>query len=286
MRKVYRYLLLGLQLCISPVFAQNNEGAKAGNLADEPWIMTQSVENGTWHGFDVYERKIDKFKMQIAKPEKAAEGMPWVISVGEIGDGFHWQIHEKLLKAGVHVAAINVYDVYGAEYGLDLMDSLYVVARKQFGLPERCGLFGVSRAGLSVYRWAVRHPERTACIYCEGPVMDFKTWPMCWEPSAHNWKELKQYYGFDSDAEAMAYKGNPIDNLKPIAEAKIPLRHVISLTDEHDVKIVPNDKNTLKAQQLLRRMGHYLDVVITPEGMKAPYAFDDASIAFILEHCL
>ena len=284
MKKHYSCIFLALWLCIFSSFAQNNERIKDGNLADRPWVKVQSLEKGTWHGFNVYEREIDKFQMQIAQPEKPAEGNPWIISIGEIGDGYHWQIHEELLKAGVHVAAINVYDVYGADYGLSLMDSLYVLARERFGLPEKCGLFGVSRAGLSVYRWAIRYPDRVACIYCEGPVLDFKTWPMSWKPSAHNWNELKQYYGFDSDAEAIAYKGNPIDNLEPIAKAKIPIRHVISLTDEHDVKIVPNDKNTLKAQQILRSLEHDLEIVVTPEGMKAPYDFDDASISFILEN--
>ena len=105
---------------------------------------------------------------------------------------------------------------------------------------------------------------------------------MSWEPSAGNWTKLKEYYGFKTDEEAIAYQGNPIDNLAPIAKAKIPLRHVISLTDEHDTKIVPNDKNTLKAQRLLKQMGHDIDVVVTPEGMKAPYVFDSESVRFIL----
>ena len=176
--------------------------------------------------------------------------------------------------------------MYGADYGLNLMDSLYDVARHHFGLPEKCALAGVSRAGLSAYRWSIRHPERVACIYCEGPVLDFKTWPMSWSPSANNWVELKRYYGFTDDAEAIAYKGNPIDNLKPIAKAKIPIRHVISLTDEHDTKIVPNDKNTLKAQQYLRQMGHDMEVVVTPEGMNVPYAFDDESVEFMISNAV
>ena len=109
---------------------------------------------------------------------------------------------------------------------------------------------------------------------------------MSWTPSATNWTELKRYYGFANDAEAIAYKGNPIDNLEPIAKARIPIRHVISLTDEHDTKIVPNDKNTLKAQQLLRQMGHDMEVVVTPEGMKAPYTFDDESVAFMISNAV
>lgn len=254
------------------------------NLADKPWVTTGGVKNEEWHGFRVYESKIDEFSVWIAEPKTPVKGKPWIMRIQDFGDGFHWQINEKLLNSGAYVVAINSYNVYGADYGLNLMDSLYKIARNHFGLPEKCALAGVSRAGLSVYRWAIQHAECVACIYCEGPVLDFKTWPMSWLPSVNNWTELKQYYGFTSDAEAIAYKGNPIDNLEPIAKAKIPIRHVISLTDEHDTKIVPNDKNTLKAQQYLQQMGHNINIVITPEGMKVPYAFDDKSVEFMISN--
>lgn len=256
------------------------------NLADKPWTTTKGVKNGEWHGFKVYESKIDEYRIWVAEPKIPAKGKPWIMRIQDFGEGFHWQMNEKLLNSGVYVVAINSYNVYGADYGLNLMDSLYNIARHHFGLPEKCALSGVSRAGLSTYRWAIRHPERVACIYCEGPVLDFKTWPMSWPLSADNWTELKRYYGFSSDAEAIAYKGNPIDNLEPIAKAKIPIRHVISLTDEHDTKIVPNERNTLKADSILHQLGHNMDIVIIPKGMVVPYIFDDESVQFIISNFL
>lgn len=280
-----KYIAL-LLLLSTPSYAQkaNSVGMSDKNLADTPWVATVGVQNEQWHGFKVYEFKIDEFKIQIAQPQNPVAGRPWIMSIGEMGDGFHWQINEKLLNAGAFIVAINSYNVYGADYGLDLMDSLYNIARHNFDLPEKCGLFGVSRAGLSIYRWAVRHPGRVACIYGEGPVLDFKTWPMAWAPSANDWTALKRYYGFVSDSVAVAYNGNPIDNLAPIAKAEIPIRHVISLTDDHDTKIVPNERNTLKAQKRLQQMGHDINVVIIPEGMKAPYAFDDQSVEFMISN--
>lgn len=283
-KKLFIYVMFIFFLSNIFSYAQEPDLIKISdkNLADKPWITTKSVKNGEWHGFAVYEDKIDGFNIQIAEPKNPIKGNPWIMSIGEIGDGFHWQIHEKLLKSGAYVVSINSYDVYGADYGLNLMDRLYSIARKKFDLPEKCGMFGISRAGLSVYRWAIRNPKRVACIYCEGPVLDFKTWPMAWSPSAGNWVELKKYYGFSSDSQAVAYKGNPIDNLESIAKTKIPIRHVISLTDEHDVKIVPNEKNTLKAQKYLQQKGHNMNIVIIPEGMKVPYSFDDASVEFMI----
>lgn len=285
---VFAYTSLFLLFFLNDIssYAQEikSETSVNENLADKPWNVVVGIKNAEWHGFKVYESQIDEFKIWIAEPETPAKGKPWVMRIQDFGDGFHWQINEKLLNSGAYIVAINSYNVYGADYGLQLMDSLYDIARRHFELPEKCALTAVSRAGLSTYRWAIRYPERVACIYCEGPVLDFKTWPMSWSPSVGNWVELKQHYGFVNDAEAVAYTGNPIDNLKPIAMAKIPIRHVISITDEHDTEIVPNDRNTMEARRRLQKMGHDMMVVITPEGMTVPYPFDDESVEFIISN--
>lgn len=118
------------------------------NLADKPWTTAEGVKNGEWHGFRIYESKIDEYRIWVAEPKIPVKGKPWIMRIQDFGDGFHWQINEKLLNSGA------------------------------------------SRAGLSAYRWAIRHPERVACIYCEGPVLDFKTWPMSWPSSADNRTEF------------------------------------------------------------------------------------------------
>ncbi len=33
-------------------------------------------------------------------------------------------------------------------------------------------MFGMSRGGFYAYRWAVRYPERVACVYADAPVLD------------------------------------------------------------------------------------------------------------------
>ena len=266
------------------MIATSGNASESNSIADRPWKKTETVQNGQWHGFAVHLCPVNEFSMVIAEPRQALPGRPWVMYIGDFGDSYHWQINEGLLKVGVYVAAINSYNMYGADRGLDLMDKLYSWAREKYQLAPKCGLFGVSRAGLSIYRWAIRHPDRTACLYAEGPVLDFKSWPMRWAGSATNWVELKRYYGFKTDEEACSYRGTPIDQLAIIAQEKIPIRHVISLTDEHDTKVVPNEDNTLKARKILSQMGHEMEVIVIPEGMKAPYACDGESIQFMVKH--
>jgi hypothetical protein len=92
-------------------------------------------------------------------------------------------------------------------------------------------------------------------------------------------------YGFKSDAEALAYRGNPIDELAPIARAKIPIRHVICLND----RVVPPEQNTLEAKRRLQKLGSDIDVVSVKEsadfeGHHFPYPEVDASVRFIMDH--
>lgn len=258
----------------------------AQNTADRPWASTDTV-GSTWRGFPTATFPIGKWTLVVARPTSPLEGNPWILKIEDAGDSFHWQINKMLLDAGVAVASLNTYNTYGAPCGLEAMDSVYNFVVNRFGFSEKCSLGAISRAGLSVYRWAAANPERVNAIYCEGPVMDFTTWPMKWPGSSANWTELKELYGFGSDAEALDFKANPIDLLPAIAKAGIKLRHVVSVTNEHDTKVVPNEGNTFRAAGILSSLGYGMDLVILPpETAEPPYPTDSASVRFIIEASL
>ena len=54
---------------------------------------------------------------------------------------------------------------------------MYEYVTTRLGLAYRPALEGVSRGGLFVYNWAVKNADKVACIYCDTPVCDFKSWP-------------------------------------------------------------------------------------------------------------
>ncbi|MEZ6059368.1 MAG: hypothetical protein R3C19_03295 [Planctomycetaceae bacterium] len=71
---------------------------------------------------------------------------------------------------------------------------------------------------------------------------DFKSWPGGkgkGKGSPRDWQLVMETYGFRDEAEAMAYDGNPVDNLKPLAEAGVPLLHVYGDADD----VVPWDEH-------------------------------------------
>jgi pimeloyl-ACP methyl ester carboxylesterase len=173
----------------------------------------------------------------------------------------------------------------GSDPSLDKMDLFYDYVRKEWGLAEKPALEPCSRGGLHAYRYADRHPERIACILGDVPVMDLKSWPLAWPPAKQQVQDAIKYYGFKSVDELKAFRGNPVDRLESIAAAKIPIRHVICLTD----KVVPPESNTLEAQRRLHKLGHNMDVVIIQDSKKANgHHFDmieiDESVRFVMQH--
>ena len=89
--------------------------------------------------------------------------------------------------------------------------------------------------------------------------MDFKSWPggKGSGPGAANaWKVCLKAYKF-TEEQALNYKQNPLDKLKILANAKIPIIHVVGDVD----KIVPVSENTAIAQERYKKMGGIFEVI-------------------------
>jgi len=85
--------------------------------------------------------------------------------------------------------------------------------------------------------------------------------------------------------ELKAWKGNPLDLLEPIANAKIPLRHAVCLNDA----VVPPKQNSIAAKQRLQELGHDLDLVVVEHSdllhghhFPMPEVFE--SSRFVMQH--
>jgi hypothetical protein len=133
----------------------------------------------------------------------------------------------------------------------------------------------MSRGGLYVLNWAIAHPDRVSCLYLDAPVCDFKSWPGGrgkGKGSPADWKLLLKAYGFRDDAEALAYPGNPVDNLRPLAEARVPILIVSGDADD----VVPFPENAGLLEDRFRRLGGSVQVILKP-GVGHKHGLDDPS---------
>ncbi len=237
-----------------------------------------------WSGFKRLNFFVAGRACFITQPAIAAPGRPWVWRTSF--PDYHAEVDLELLRSGWAVGYIECLEMLGCDASLDVMDQFYAHMTEQRGYARKPALEAVSRGGLHAYRYAARHPGRIACIYADTPVMSLKSWPLGWPGAKKETADALKFYRFKDEAELRDYRGNPVDVLTPIAKAKIPLRHVISLND----RVVPPEHNTLEAQRRLGQLGHTMDLVSVKEGtaessghhFPLPEVF--ASARFILRH--
>jgi pimeloyl-ACP methyl ester carboxylesterase len=146
-------------------------------------------------------------------------------------------------------------------------------------------LIGISRGGLYAHRFAARHPERVNVIYGDAAVFDFKSWPGGkgkGKGSPKDWQSLLGHYGFKNEAEALAYKENPVDTLEPLAKAGVALVHVVGDADD----VVPVAENSGVVESRYRTLGGTVEVIHKAGVGHHPHGLDDAKpvVDFILRH--
>ena len=194
-----------------------------------------------------------------------------------------------LVTNGFYLVYLQVPNLFGSPAAVRYWDKFYDELTSKYGFAKKSALIGLSRGGLYCYNWAIAHPDKVACIYADAPVCDFKSWPGGklkglgkGNGGADEWKGLLTAYGFKSDAEAIAYRGNPVDNLKPLADAKIPLLHVYGEADP----VVPWDENTGVVAERYRKMGGSITLIPKPGIGHHPHGLADPTpiVEFITKH--
>ena len=204
-------------------------------------LIAQDVINENavaWKGFAKNEFKLNGVPAYYIAPKKSVAGNPWIWRA-HFPD-WHTEIDKILLEKGFHIAYINTNDLYGAPQAMMIWDDFYDYLTSKKGFSTQVVLEGVSRGGLYIYNWAKRNPDKVSYIYAEAPVCDFNSWPKNAKDAKENWTQLLRLYGL-TDEEAINYNDQPKDNLKGLASFKVPILHVVSLSDS----IVPVSVNTI-----------------------------------------
>jgi len=233
-----------------------------------------------WKGFELHEIQFEKRKAYIVSPKQAAPGRPWIWRARFWGH--RPEVDTALLEHGFHLVYVDAPELIGSPKAVAVWDSFYAYLTTIHHLNPKPALEGMSRGGLYIFNWASANPDKVACIYADAPVCDFKSWPGGkgrGKGSKKDWELVMRMYEFKDEAEALAWTGNPLDSLAPLAKAKVPLLHVVGDADD----VVPVEENTAIVEERYKKLGGSIQVIHKP-GIGHVHGLDDPKpiVDFIL----
>ena len=251
-------------------------GPVLGQAADFPG------KKSTWHNYARYDFKIGDADCLVVKPRKTAKGKPWVWRARFWGH--EPQTDLALLAKGWHVVYCEVGGLFGSPKAIERWDRFYEFLITQHEFSKKAALEGMSRGGLIIYNWASNNPTKVTAIYGDAPVCDFKSWPGGKgksKGSPGSWKQCLASYGFN-ESQALAFRGNPIDRLEPLAKAGIPILHIVGDADS----VVPITENSNIIEKRYRALGGTIKVIHKKGVGHHPHSLKDPKpiVEFFLNH--
>ncbi|MGL6195871.1 MAG: alpha/beta hydrolase family protein [Thermoguttaceae bacterium] len=259
---------ISFALAISSVLAQENSQSFPGTKSD-------------WNGFDCYDFKIEERPCKVVTPKTAADGNPWVWRA--VFWGHEPQTEIELLKRGYHIAFVECSDLLGSPQMIKERNTFYKFLVEKHKFSPKPVLLGMSRGGICSLRWAIENPKSVSSIYIDAPVLDFKSWPGGKGKgvgSKGDWEQVLKVYNL-TEEEAMAFKGNPVDALEPLAKEKVPVLIVYGDADE----VVPHDENTLIFADKYKKLDAPIELIEKPGVGHHPHSLKDPTqiVKFILK---
>ena len=239
-------------------------------------------KTSTWHGFKRHDFTVDGRKCILVTPEEPAKGKPWVWRARFFGH--EPQADIALLKRGFHVAYCDVAGLFGNPKAVAHWEAFHKLLTEKHQFSKKPALEGMSRGGLIIYNWAAKNPDKVACLYGDAPVCDIRSWPGgkgTGKGTPRDWQKAMAAYGITED-NATEFKGSPIDNLSPLAKAKVPILHVVGDAD----KVVPVTENSDVVEKRYRELDGEIKVIRKKGVGHHPHALKDPKpiVDFIVKH--
>lgn len=198
--------------------------------------------------------QIDGNDAFVILPPDAQEEIPWVWYAptlrGLPAQSEVWMF-EQFLAKGIAIAGIDVGESYGSPKGTELYTALYdyLVKKRQFR--EKPCLLARSRGGLMLYSWAVDHPQSVGGVAGIYPVCSIASYPGVARAAGAYGLTVEQL-------ESELTKYNPIDRLKPLAEAGVPVFHIHGDSDT----VVPLEVNSAELAKRYRKFGGPVEIEV------------------------
>jgi pimeloyl-ACP methyl ester carboxylesterase len=231
-----------------------------------------------WQGSAKHDFDLDGLKVTVVVPAQPLAGRPWLWR-GEFFGAFA-DADVALVKAGWHLVYVSVPNLFGSPKAIAAWDKVYAELTTKYELAKQPGLIGLSRGGLYAMNWAAARPDKTLAVYLDNAVCDFKSWPGgkvknlgTGKGSAGEWANVLKAFDFQDDAAALAYKQNPVDNLEPLAKAKIPLLLVYGDSDT----VVPHAENSAVVYERYKKLNGPVEQIVKPGQDHHPHGLKDVT---------
>lgn len=266
------------------------ETAEGGGSVDSRSGGALPGEMSDFQGFDSYRFLTESgVPVKVIAPKEAAAGKPW------LWRSLFWEAVPKfrdadlkLVEQGYHVVLVHG-DVSGHPSGNANIDAAYELLTEEYGFSKKCSMASMSRGTLSLFRWGTENPEKVSSIYVDNGVCNLMSWPAGKLVPGNDsvgsgdhaaWEYFKEKFGFATDQEALASKESPIDLLRPLAEANVPILLVCGSKDQ----AVPYEENDAIMEERYKALGGSIEVIIEEKGHS--HGMDDPTpvIDFIKEH--
>ncbi len=198
--------------------------------------------------------QIDGHDAFVILPPGATDDIPWVWYAPTL-NGLPAQsevwMFERFLAQGVAIAGIDVGESFGSPDGTRLYTTLYEYLVKKRQFREKPCLLARSRGGLMLYSWAVEHPHSVGGVAGIYPVCSIVSYPGVARAASAYGLTAEQL-----DVELTKY--NPIDRLKPLAEARVPVFHTHGDSDT----VVPLEANSAELAKRYREFGGPVEIEV------------------------
>lgn len=219
-----------------------------------------------WEGYDRYDFICNARQSTVVVPHVAAEGRPWIWRPAFFG-AFP-SVDKALLAKGFHVVYYDLTHLYASPRAQRLGNDFYDIMQRTYHLSSKVTLEGFSRGGMFAFDWGAKNTDKVACIYVDAPLCD-----MLYYSEIENldlWKVFLAEWGL-TDRTAKDFKGNPIDNLAPLAAAGIPVMGVCGDSD----KTVPYEKHMKVVAERYRALGGLVEIILKPGCDHHPHSLEN-----------
>ena len=224
-----------------------------------------------WNGFPTEKFLFEGHECTVVVPENKRSDGKWVWRAEFFGAFARADV--EMAKQGCVIAYVSLSNRYGCPSAVRDMESFRQMLVKKYGLCEKAMIFGFSRGALYAVNYAVAYPKYVDKLYLDAPVLDISSWPGgkgIGVGSPECWEECLNIYTL-SEATAKLFRGNPIDNVRSVAAAKIPVLIVAGGSD----KTVPYCENGEIFAARLRECGGEVVTIIKPGCDHHPHSLED-----------